>query len=240
MKLIKLTLLAATAAVAATAFIGASSASAHAWIAVCLKQELLECKNLAKHPLLGRLLVLQLGTGTFKSNFTIECTEGQGESNELESQKEGGAGETKEYKGELTKLTFGGCKGGCTAVEVRTPQPTSLTMAVTELEKGEAGLWRLVSKSAKVNFLNCTFGVECEFEGNVNVNVQMNATESFFEPENTAFNLIKGSKILCGGTGNWTVGKYTFKWRLDDLKGSEHLAWPSLIKNLTKAEGVEL
>ena len=85
MKLVKLTMLAATAAFASMAFIGASSASAtHTVIQLCKEQELVLCLagNLITHPLKGKILALAK-KGTFKALFTITCPSGHGESTEL-------------------------------------------------------------------------------------------------------------------------------------------------------------
>jgi hypothetical protein len=222
MKLIKMALLAATAAVAATALIGASTASATGpWIAICKKAELLNCTaaNRVKHPLLGRIRGL-LGETSFLSNFKITCTSGLGESNLIESQQSGSAKGTYEVLGNLT-----GCAGGCMTVGVRTPQSVELNM---EAEATES--WRAKSSNLKVLFSKCTFGVECEFESNLNVKVQMDGTGAFTEPEGAVFALIKGSAFLCGSAGKWETGRMRFDWVLDDASGTTHQnVTPSLI-----------
>jgi hypothetical protein len=227
MKFIKPALLVTATAIVVSLLIGASTASAHKWITVCLEQRLLQCASRVKHPLLGRKLIIQLGTSAFKAGFEIKCIEGQGESNEIESQQEGGAGEVKEFKSELVKLTFGGCSGGCAEFAVKVPQ--SLSLSDSNLLTPN---WRILLTNLVISFTKCTFGVTCEFEGNLNVALQMNESESFFEPENTKFKFIKGSKLLCGETGTWTTGKFTLKWRLDNLFGTEHVFWPSLVDEL--------
>jgi len=47
--------------------------------------------------------------------------------------------------------------------------------------------WRLKAMGAKVKFAGCPLGEKCEYEGNLNLEVQMDATGSFFEPKNAAF-----------------------------------------------------
>jgi hypothetical protein len=218
MKFIKMALLAATAAVAAMAFIGASSASATpTWMTFCKTPELLNCAtaNRVTHPLLGKIRALA-GKGFFLSAFKIECASGEGESNSIESQQNGA------IKGSLQTLTFKECTGGCTTVTVRTPQAVELNM------ENETAGWRLKANNGKVLFSGCTFGVECEFEGNLNFEVQMDATGAFVEPKGTSFNLIKGSAFLCGSTGKWETGQTRFDWVLDG--GTVHKnVTPSLI-----------
>jgi hypothetical protein len=232
MKLIKLTMLAAVAAVAAMAFIGASTASAvtHPWLAVCLKAELLLCKtaNLAKHPLLGRVIAL-VGPGLFKAGFEIKCNKGEGKSTEIESQQTGG------FKGTLEALNFSECTGGCTKVKVITPQAVEVSM---ESEGTET--WRLKSANAKVEFFECLFGVKCKFEGTINRPVEMDAEGVYVDPGGTEFKRIEGPEF-CGATGKWESGRTRLDWLLDDLKNSIHKnVWMSLLEKLTVAAGTEL
>jgi hypothetical protein len=236
MRLIKMALLAATAAVVAMAFIGASTASATGpWIGFCKEatkpaEVLLNCKSgvFIKHPLKGQIRALA-GKGFFLSNFKIECTSGEGESNAVESQQE------TNFEGTLESLTFTGCTGGCNTVTVGTPIAVTLNM---ETEAGED--WRLKAANAKVLFSGCTFGVECEFEGNLNLKVQMDEEGAYTDPEGAAFTRIKGSGLLCGNTGKWEEGRTRFDWVLDDnvdpKKATVHKnVWPSLIgANLIK------
>jgi hypothetical protein len=218
MKLIKMALLAATAAVAAMAFIGASSASATPpWIGICKNAELLNCANLVKHPLLGRILALA-GEGTFKSSFSITCKSGHGKSNEIESQQNGS------FKGTLEELKFSECSGGCEEVEVIVPQAVEIKMI------SATGEWLLFFSNAKVNFLKCTFGVTCEFEGTLDIPVSMDALGAYVDPLGAEFKLIKGSKLLCGATGKWESGRTRFDWLLDDAGKTTHVhVTPSLI-----------
>ena len=221
MRLIKMTLLAATAAVAALAFIGASTALATGpWIGVCKAAELLNCAkaNLIKHPLNGKLRSL-VGKGFFQSNFKIECESGEGESNSISSQQ------SANFVGTLESLTFTGCKGGCTTITVRTPQSFLRDM---ETEGGEN--WRLKLNNLKILFSGCTFGVECEFEGSLNLQVQMDAQGAYADPAGAVFNRIKGSALLCGNTLKWEEGRTRFDWVLDDATPTVHKnVWPSLI-----------
>jgi hypothetical protein len=218
MKLIKVALLAATAVVTAMAFIGASTASATpTWIGICKNAELLNCANLVKHPLLGKILALA-GPGTFKSNFEISCTSGHGLSNAIQSQQ------NESFTGTLEELTFTGCSGGCNTVTVLTPQAVLLGM-----ENATEG-WKLKAVSARVNFSGCTFGVECEFEGTLDLPISMDATGAYVDPLGAKFELIKGSKLLCGVTGKWESGRTRFDWVLDDATPTRHLnVTPSLI-----------
>jgi hypothetical protein len=227
MKPIKMTLLAATAAVAAMAFIGASMASATPpWIGVCKNAELLKCANLVKHPLLGDILALA-SEGTFKGGFEITCKEGMGLSNQIESQQNGA------FKGNLISLTFEPCSGGCEKVTVITPIAVEINM---ETEATES--WRLKAAAAKVAFSKCTFGVECEFEGNLNLKLRMDALGAYTDPKEDKevdkkpdeFKLIKGSKLLCGEKGTWESGRTRFDWVLDDVAKTTHVhVTPSLI-----------
>ena len=231
MKLIKLTLLAATAAVAAMSFIGASSALATPpWIALCDAPQLLNCevKHLIKHPLLGRVLLLA-GPGKFNAGFVnVECTSGAGKTNEVESQQE------TNFKATLESLTFAGCKG-CTGVAVTTPQATVLNMETPETES-----WRLKAENSKVKFSGCPFGVSCTYKGNLNFKVQMDEEGAFADPEGAEFTLAEGGG-LCAAKGKWETGRTRVDWELNDVKRSIHKKiWPSLIAKLTVATGVEL
>jgi len=232
MKLVKLTMLAATAAVAASAFIGAASASAvtsHPWIALCDAQQLLLCEtsHLIKHPLKGRVLTTA-GPGAFNAGFvTVECASGIGESNLVESQQ------LEQFLATLESLTFAACKG-CKEARVETPQNVVLTMG-TELEND----WRLKTETTlyKVEFSGCPFGIVCFYEGELNFELQMNASGVFVEPKGREFNRGPGSGGLCAATGKWETGKTTLQWRLDDAKSSIHdSVWPTLLEKLTKVE----
>jgi hypothetical protein len=212
MKLLKLTMLAATAAVAASAFIGASSASAaHPVLALCDAPQLLLCEasHLIAHPLEGRYLLL-IGAGAFSAGFvTIKCTGGHGESNTRPSQETGG------LKATLEKLTFNECTG-CTNVAVKTPQAAEVSM---ESEGTET--WRLKSTGAKVTFSGCPFGTTCEYEGNLNLKVQMDEEGAFADPENTKFKKVGGGG-LCSAEGTWESGRSRVDWKLDNAEGTIH------------------
>jgi hypothetical protein len=229
MKIVKLTLLTATAAVAAMAFIGASSASATPpWITLCGKAQLLNCENqwLVKHPLLGRKINL-VGPSKFNVGFvTFECESGEGHSNEIESQQSG------EFKATLEALTFAGCKG-CTGFAVTTPEALVINMET------ETGGWRWKLNGFKFKLTGCPLSQSCTYEGNLNLEVQMNGTEAFTEPKGTAFQKVEPSTGLCAATGKWETGKTTLDWELDDKpfpNGTRHKnVFPSLIgKELIK------
>jgi len=216
MKLVKLTMLAATAAVVAMAFIGASSASATPpWISICkgAKVELLNCANRVTHPLLGRLIAL-VGKGSFKAGFVnIECEKGEGWSNQIEAQQ------SEKFLGTLEALHFTGCKG-CEEVEVITPQNVVLKMTT------ETGGWVLETETttAKVKFKKCILSQECTYEGNLSLPVQMEETvegkvietEAYVVPGGAAFKRVAPSTSLCAETGKWESGKTTFDWELND------------------------
>jgi hypothetical protein len=227
MKIVMLTLLAATAAVAATAFIGASSASATPpWLGWCIVPQLLNCtkENLVKHPLLGRVLT-EAGPGKFNAGFvTVECESGMGTSNEIEAEQE------KEFKGTLESLTFSGCKG-CTGVAVKTPQAVVLNMET------ETGGWRLKANGSKVKFTGCPLSQSCTYEGNLNLEGQMDETSMFVEPKGAEFKKVSAeSTSLCAETGKWETGKTRTKWILDNPPtDTTHNVWMSLIgANLIK------
>jgi hypothetical protein len=219
MMLMKSSLFAAMAVTAALLFVDVTSASATpTWIGVCLEQELLNCKNLVKHPLSGRILA-SMSEGSFKSGFVITCKSGLGESNLLPSQQNGSA------KGVYETLGLVTCIGGCSKVGIRTPQNMELSMETAETES-----WRAKTSNLKVIFSECLFGVECEFEGNLNFKVQMDKEGAYTDPEGAEFNLIKGSKLLCGSTGRWESGRVRYSWSLDDAEKTTHThIWPSLI-----------
>jgi hypothetical protein len=228
--------LAVIAAFAAMGLIGASSASAtttHKVIQLCKAQELLLCAagNLIKHPLKGRLLLTLAGGAEFNSVFTVKCPTGSGSSAEFE-----GFGNDK-IDTKLEKLVFSNCEGGCAEVFFKESQPETLGMS-TEL--GED--WFLAMTPALVTFSKCTFGVTCAYEGNLKLNVKMNAAESFFEPEGATLKLHVGSQLLCGSTLTWNKGKTKLSWRLDDgvkqadgTLGTPDAVWPTLLEKLTTA-----
>jgi len=232
MKLVKLTMLAVTAALAASASIGAPSASAitHKWGALCDAQQLLLCEasHLIKHPLLGKVRLL-MGEAAFNAGFvTIKCSSGEGETNAVESQQLEAFGST------LESLTFAGCSG-CTGIAVTVPQVIKLTM---ETEGGEA--WALKAEGSKVKFSGCPFGTTCTYQGNLNFKVQMDAEGSFSDPEGKELSLVEGGG-LCAAASKWQSGRTRVDWKLDDAKGSIHTKiWPTLLEALTKAEGKEL
>jgi hypothetical protein len=218
MKLVKLTMLAATAAIAATAFIGASSASAvvHPWYVICKPggpSLLLNCPNRVTHPLLGRLIPLA-GPGKFNAGFvTVECESGEGNSNQIEAQQNGS------FKGTLEKLTFAGCKG-CTGVKV---EPVAVEVAMAT----ETGPFELKANGAKTQFTGCPFGTTCTYEGNLNLEVQMNEaeTEQWVEPKGATFTRIAPSGGLCAEKGKWETAKTLFDWELDNAafpNGTRH------------------
>jgi len=237
MKLVKLTMLAATAALAGSAFIGASSASAvtHPWYAVCLGgvTPLLLCEvgQLAKHPLLGRFEIA-VGPGKFNSGFvTVECEKGTGISNEVESQQNGA------FKATLESLAFTGCKG-CTGVKVTTPQNVVVNMAT---DGGNDYRLKTETTPGKVEFSGCPFGTTCFYEGELDFEVQMNEKGVFVEPKGKELKKGAGSGSLCAATGKWESGTATVGWLLDDLKHSIHPnIWISLLHELTLANGTEL
>jgi len=231
MKLIKMVLLAAIAAVAAMVLISASTALATPpWIAVCLKAELLNCKkeSLAKHPLLGRLVLTQSKGFFIFSDKKIECPKAAGETNLVESQREEG------FKFTLERLTFTECPG-CMIVEFTAGQPMSIGM---ESAAGED--WYLQIEKATIKFTGCFgMGVNCKFEGNLKLKIQMDESGSYFEPEpkekGVEFKRTEGLALFCKETLKWTEGKTTLKWLLDDEKDTVHNIWPSLIgKELIK------
>jgi hypothetical protein len=218
-------MLAAIASITAMAFIGASGASATPpWLGSCLAQELLNCKNLVKHPLPGRFLLLA-SAGEFKSpNITVKCTEGMGSTKTLggeETEQSGG------FKATLEELKFSGCTGCSVAVVV--PQATTLSMTTEATES-----WVLTANGAKVKFTNCLgLGINCTFGGNLTFNVKMDATSAYADPEGKEFTLTEGSESLCGKVGKWESGRTRLDWQLDDAEpiqnGTRHPVWQSLI-----------
>jgi hypothetical protein len=215
-------MLGAIAGSAAMALVGASSASATpTWIGVCLKAELLNCKNLAKHPLLGRLVGLG-GPGKFNAGFvTLECAGSEGWSFQVESEQE------KESNGKIESMTLNGCKG-CTGVALKTPQSAVLNMET------ETGGWRSKANGVKIKFTGCPLSQFCTYETNLNLEIQMNEMEAFTEPKGAEFAKIPAeSTALCAEKGKWETGKTTFDWELNDAafpNGTRHKnVFPSLI-----------
>jgi hypothetical protein len=220
MKSLKLAILTATAAIAAMALGTPSASATPPWRGVCLKAELLNCKNLVKHPLLGRIISL-VGPGKMNAGFvTVECEKGEGWSNLIESEANG------ESKTTLESLTFSGCKG-CTGNTVTTPQTVTSTMET------ETGGWRSKTENAKVKLTGCPFGTTCIYEGNLNLEIQMSETGAFVEPKGATLKKVAGSGGLCAETSKLETGTTTFDWELDDAafpNGTRHkVTTPSLI-----------
>lgn len=227
MKIVRLTALTTTAAVAAMAFVGASSASAvtHPWYASCRQPELVLCAtaNLVKHPLLGRRVIRPLAPIAFSGVLSEKCTEGNGKSSEFESQSE------KPFEWKLEELIFSGCEP-CTKAEA------VKGVSVTEGMETDGGSdWTFKANNFALKFIGCPFGVSCKFEANLNLGIQMNEAESFFEPKGVEFKLTEGSAAFCGSTMKWTSGKTTFFRLLDDVGDTLHRIWPTLLANLTPA-----
>jgi hypothetical protein len=201
------------------------STANHSWIALCKVSELLLCAqgNLVKHPLLGRFL-LEIGAGEFKAAFPIKCSSGLGRSLELESQQE------NEFNTTLKSLSLEGCSGCGSAFAFL--QPASLTMGTYE-----GNDWKFKINGLRFQFNDCIEpGVACEFEGNLDLKVQMSETESFVEPEGAEFKLIKGNESTCGKTGKWVSGRATFRWIIESGENAgTYNVWPSLLEALTKA-----
>jgi len=240
MKLLKLTMLAATAALAASAFIGASSASAlttHPVIQLCDVPQLVLCeeKHLLTPPsaLENSKLVLLVGEGEFNAGFvTVKCTSGEGESQSVE--KEAGMG--NKFKTTLEKLTFTGCSG-CTGVAVKVPQEATLSMGS---ELGED--WTISAPGSKVKFTGCALSQSCTYEGNLTFLVKMDEVSAYADPESKEFKKVASeSTSLCAETGKWTKGRTRVDLRLDDAKKSIHInVTPTLLEVLDLVTPVEL
>jgi opacity protein-like surface antigen len=242
MKLVKLTVLTATAMLAAMGLLTASSASATPpWVVLCDAQQLLNCEanHLLAHPLPGRfLLLLGGGSGGSKLEFatTNSCESGMGQTSEVSSQQK------NEFSANLESLTFTGCKG-CEKME-----SPPVTM-VLNMEAAETESWRLKINNFKIKDINCLgFGINCTFETNLNFKVQMNEGGAFADPEGAEYKLVEGSPMTCGTTFKWATGRTTIDWRLDDgvvqsdgTVGTIHKnIWPSLIAKLTLKEPLAL
>lgn len=227
MKLVKLTMLAATAAIAAMAFIGASTASAvvHGELWLCKKAELLLCKDLVTDN--GKMLATQVGTSTLSNAVVRECPKATAKFGEIVAKHythPEGISET------LEALGFIECPG-CEQIEAKTPQAFNLLMAEAT---GEVQLldtlWSLSTKGMKIKFKGCFgMGVGCEYEGgSFSLPIEMTETEAYADVKSVEFKLIGSTnKFLCGETLKWT-GKYRLEYTLAS-DGTKHTVWPTLL-----------
>jgi hypothetical protein len=205
-KLIKMLGLAAVAATAAMAFLGAASASAgiHESIGFCLKNETLLCApaNLVTVPAGGSILLLAESKKAELTNNGAFATP--------EVCKSNTAVETKEVMnnpiaGKVVELTFTECTGPCTKAEAKgLPWSGELKMPVVNGAEDE-----LIAKEGKALLSGCTFGVSCEFGVPAGKSITLKGTDgaegAIFNAAGISLSLITGNEFLCGNTGKWTA-----------------------------------
>ncbi len=224
MRLIKMLGLAMVAAIAAMAFVGATGAQAvpHDQYGLCKAAELLLCKAENLIPVGSGVL---LGTATnpeLVGNLNEVC-----ESSKAVGKITGALDEKVGLKGEITSLTFTGCKP-CTSVTVTPPLAAELKMGTIGGED-----WKMVSKG-NAKFTGCPFGVTCKFgtgAGNIEPPIEMNATDTVLNTNGAVLTLEEGSAFICGSSGKW-FAKYLLKWTLLDANGKpigEHNVFPTLL-----------
>jgi hypothetical protein len=221
--------LAAVAATAAMAFIGASTASAgiHEAIGFCLKNEPLLCAsaNLVTQPVGGGVIFLAeskkaelKNNGLFSTPEVCHSTVGV-LTNELMNNP---------IVGNVTSLIFDECTGPCkkakSSASESTPFKGTLSMATVGGSE-----WTLKAEEGSALLSECTFGVECEYgvPATGATLVGTNSAEGGVVKANgVALTLKKGSEFTCGSSGTWTA---EYKATDTDLENSK--------KEITKKDG---
>jgi hypothetical protein len=238
-KLTKILGLAMVAAVAVAAFAGsASAARLHPLIKLCLKRELLLCKdanilNLKEIKVFG----LQIGTGKLEGTINQSCTGGEiegellpeGEEAEKFNMVEGPGAEESRLLGKTTKLTFTGCEP-CKKITTSPPFTTNLRHPKEGAE--EIKLWFLQG-GGNAKFEECTFGVTCKF-GSKELKPepyieQTPETEAVVNTNKAELTLEEGSEFFCGKTGKWNA-RYKLHVILPGAEKKLDLIWPTLCK----------
>ncbi len=180
MKLVKMFCLTAVAAVAAMAFIGASSASA---TALCLNNEEPCAAGNVKLFLLA-LSAKSAANGFLGGLFTQEC--------HVEIHGHILSNTTHEPATIHTAWLLGSCSP-CSTVTVTAVGTVTATGGGNGVIKG----------SGKALFKGCPLGAECEFEGaGVELTALGSATNATVDA-NVKLKLVKGSAFLCGSEGTY-------------------------------------
>jgi hypothetical protein len=197
-------------AIAATALIGVSSASAHRPVWCERREPLCATQWQYRRPAGGRIIALALATkvafennGLFKtsvecakSNAAIETEEPESESKEKD----------EPLAGKLIELTFTECKGPCKKVEAK-GLPWKAKVTMTELE---SELQNLVVEEGSALFSECTLGVKCEFGvptgKSVSLMVENDEEGGVIKAEKVELEYKSGSGAgICGTVGFWTA-----------------------------------
>jgi hypothetical protein len=233
-KLTKILGLAVVAAVAVAAFAGsASAARLHPLIKLCLKRELLLCKDANTVNLTGiKIFGLQIGTGTLEGTINQKCTGGEIEGEllpEAENMTEGPGAEESKLLGKTTKLTFTGCEP-CKKITTSPPFTTNLRHPKEGAE--EAKLWFLQG-GGNAKFEECSFGVVCKF-GATELKPepyieQTPETEAVVNTNKAELKREEGSEFFCGNVGKWNA-RYKLHIILPGVEKKLDLVWPTLCK----------
>jgi hypothetical protein len=198
----------------------------HPLIKWCLEQELLLCPDAHTAELKGKIIGLQIGTGTLEGTINQKCTGGeiQGETGEMKD----GAEPSTESKllGKTTKLTFTGCEP-CKKITTKPPFKANLKMT----SEAEGAGWTLEG-ALNFRFEECSFGVTCKF-GAEKLEpapfVEMTATEAIVNTNKAVLKREAGSEFFCGNTGKWNA-RYTLELELEVGSGVTEKIWPTLCK----------
>jgi hypothetical protein len=235
MRSIRMFGLAAVAAIASMAFVGATAAHAeenpHPYLGFCLQNEGLLCNvtNVINPEPGGWLLVLAhankaelKNTGFFKTPEVCESDTGVKVSSGLMEEKE-------KLKGEITELTFSNCSGPCTtATAVGLPWKNG----ELKMESATSDL-KLISTEGGALLSGCTFGTKCEYGvptgGNVTLLGENTLSGGVLRAEGVTLKYKSGSgEFVCGPTGTWTAEYVAKNIHLKNSKNEDkglHAPW---------------
>lgn len=241
MRFIKMFGLAAMAAVAAMAIVGAATASAgiHESIGFCLQNEGLLCQaaNIIDPPAGGKLLILAEALNpTLHNNAFFETSEKCEKSSVDVS-----ATETMNnpINGSVNALSFTNCEP-CKKVEAK-----GLPWANGELKMASTtGPWELHSNEGGALLSECTLGAECEYgvpATGVTLKGENEVAGANVKAVNVSLKYKAGSgEFLCGSTGTWNAQYKATAIHLINSSGGDiglHSPWWFTLLGTTNAKG---
>jgi hypothetical protein len=227
MRLIKMLGLAAFCALAATAFIGAASASAaaHDKLGLCKAEELLLCKTANLIAVGSGTLLGKATNPTLSGTLTETCEVGH-----IEGTITSPLDPVGKLIGSISSVTFTGCKP-CTTVTVENlPYESELTMTTT-LGSDWVLNTRKPAGVIKATLSKCVLGAgTCIFKANeINALVEMAAGVATVNTNKAPLEFAGGTlgEGFCGKVGAWEA-KYALSFKLT-ADGVVHNAVPTLL-----------
>jgi len=195
LRLLKILGPALIAAIAAMAFVGASSASAAHTIGFCLANEALCSKA---NGIEGKVTVLAHSPKAVLKNNGFFSTPEECLSTttvEAESMK-------SPMPGSVTALAFTSCSGPCSKAESKgLPWTGEVTM-----ESLEGGDYKQTTKEGKALLSGCTFGAQCEYGVPAGGSVSLLGEGMTVKAVNVKLQYKGGSgEFVCGSEGTWNA-----------------------------------